>query len=67
MCELSKWEKCGIGLHGPQALVSIRNRLVHPNKTDNAISASTLSEARALGLHYVELMQLKLTHNGRYL
>lgn len=66
--ELSKLGKVRNWLHGPQALVSIRNRLVHPNKTDNAISASTLSEARALGLHYVELMLLKLTgHNGRYL
>ena len=55
-------------LHGPQALVSIRNKLVHPNKTDNAISESALLEARALGLHYVELMLLKLTgHNGNYL
>ena len=66
--ELRKLSNARNWLHGPQALVSIRNKLVHPNKTDNAVSESAWLEARALGLHYVELMLLKLTgHNGDYL
>lgn len=66
--ELSQLSGLRNWLHGPQALVSIRNKLVHPSKTDVAISDSALLEAQALGLHYVELMLLKLSgHTGRYL
>ena len=65
--ELSQLGKLRTWVHGPQALVSIRNKLVHPNPTDKKISESALLEARALGLHYVELMLLKLAgHSGQY-
>ncbi len=66
--ELTKLGKARNWLHGSQALVSIRNKLVHPNKSDSAMSEAAWLEARALGLHYVELMLLKLTgYRGQYL
>ena len=53
--------------HGPHALVDIRNDLVHANTRRGTLSSATLLEAQSLGLHYVELMLLKVFgYTGEY-
>ena len=53
--------------HGPHALVSIRNDLIHAERRRGHLSKAALVEARNLGLHYVELMLLALAgYTGEY-
>ena len=53
---------------GPQALVAIRNNLVHPQKGLGSISNMAYLEAWDLGQRYFELMLLrKLGYQGNYL
>ena len=53
---------------GPQALVAIRNNLVHPQKGLGSISNMAYLEAWDLGQWYFELMLLsKLGYQGNYL
>ena len=64
--------------HGPHALVDIRNNLAHSANNIRMIPATAMLEAQAVGLHYVELMLLRLSgftgeymnrlkHGGRFL
>lgn len=58
---LKKWS------HGPHALVATRNNLVHPDQKHDPLSETALIEAQNLGLHYIELMLLRLSgYTGRY-
>lgn len=53
--------------HGPHALVVFRNDLVHPDSKYGPFSETALTEARNLGLHYIELMLLRLSgYTGQY-
>ena len=53
--------------HGPHALVEIRNDLVHPRNKLDSIAPNALVEAQCLGLHYIELMLLRLSgYTGWY-
>ena len=53
--------------HGPHALVDIRNDLVHADSRRGTLSPDTLLEAQSLGLHYVELMLLRIFgYSGEY-
>ena len=53
--------------HGPHALVKLRNSLIHPNSTIQALSMDAYHEAQQLGLWYTELLLLKrFKYEGKY-
>ena len=66
--ELTRLQKQkGWWYHGPHALVDIRNDLVHPENRKGPFSEAALLDAQNLGLHYVELMLLRLScYSGQY-
>lgn len=53
---------------GPQALVKLRNAIIHPKKTDLApISVDARMEVRELGLWYIEMALLRIFgYEGEY-
>ena len=54
--------------HGPHAIVDIRNDLVHSDSKYGPFTETALLEAKNLGLHYIELMLLRLSgYTGRYM
>ena len=58
---------CYIG-DGPEAIVQIRNDLIHPEKKYNPISAEAQIDAIRLSLWYIELILLrKFEYYGRYM
>ena len=53
--------------HGPHTLVKIRDDLIHEEMRHDILSAEVYSQARELGLWYVEMLLLKLfNYNGLY-
>ena len=53
--------------NGPHALVEIRNSLIHANSKYGTISIGAYSEAKQLGLWYVELLLLRMfEYDGEY-
>ena len=53
--------------HGPHALVTIRNRLIHPKLKNGIPSSVAQRQAKELGLWYVELLLLNtFGYSGLY-
>ena len=46
--------------HGPHAITVFRNDLIHPDNRHGPFSEFALREAQGLGLHYIELIVLRL-------
>ena len=64
---LANWQDGAGPDHGPHILVEIRDELIHQDTRRKAVSPEVYSEARTLGLWYVELMLLKqFGHGGNY-
>ena len=59
--ELSRLQEQFGSVHGPHALVIIRNYLIHPDNKYGPFSEIALVEAQTLGLHYIEMMLLRLS------
>ena len=65
--ELARLQKRHNWSHGPHCLVVLRNSLIHPVDRHGPFSESALVEAHGLGLHYIELMLLRLSgYNGEF-
>ena len=65
--ELRQLQKLHKWSHGPHAIVDIRNDLIHSDSKYGPFSETALMEAQNLGLHYIELMLLRLSgFTGRY-
>ena len=65
--ELGRLQQQHNWAHGPHALVVLRNDLVHPDNRHGPFSEVALIEAQNLGLHYIELMLLRLSgYTGQY-
>ncbi len=59
--ELTVLDKTHQWSHGPHALTVFRNDLVHPNNRSGPFPDLAMREAQSLGLHYIELMLLRLS------
>ena len=47
--------------HGPHALTVFRNDLIHPDNRSGPFDDLAMREAQSLGLHYIELMLLRMS------
>ena len=59
--ELTILDKTHQWSHGLHALTVFRNDLVHPDNRSGPFHDSAMREAQSLGLHYIELMLLRLS------
>ncbi len=65
--ELGRFQQQHNWSHGPHAIVDIRNDLIHSDSKYGPFTETALQEAKNLGLHYIELMLLRLSgYTGRY-
>ena len=59
--ELTSLDKTHQWSHGPHALTVFRNDLVHPDNRSGPFHDLAMREAQSLGLHYIELMILRMS------
>ena len=59
--ELTSLDKTHQWSHGPHALTVFRNDLVHPDNRSGPFHDLAMREAQSLGLHYIELMLLRMS------
>ena len=59
--ELTSLDKTHQWSHGPHALTVFRNDLVHPDNRSGPFHDLAMHEAQSLGLHYIELMLLRMS------
>lgn len=59
--KLSALDKTHRWSHGPHALTVIRNDLVHPDNRSGPFHHEAIREAQSLGLHYIELILLRMS------
>ncbi len=59
--ELTNLDKTRHWSHGPHVLTVFRNDLVHPDNRSGPFHALAMHEAQSLGLHYIELLLLRMS------
>ena len=59
--ELTSLDKTHEWSHGPHVLTVFRNDLVHPDNRSGPFHDLAMHEAQSLGLHYIELLLLRMS------